>query len=214
MRPKGIDDNAPPLTYTGPSEDGSAQVQRQSGNGGPRHAAEQARTSRSASGNAGEGRKAGRSASSGPGGDARQGARMPSSASRGIEPIFSSRVAGPMTGPTSRGPACRPWSALVHSAGCPAEKETEGGSAARRCGDPARIRSPRCSSCRKEQRLRPASRPHREHGPRAPAGPTARRRGLMPRLLLARGSGTRPVEDGGKAVPRRRGARRSHAPAP
>ena len=37
LRAKGIDDEAPPLTYTGPSEDGSAQVQRR-GNGG-RHAA-------------------------------------------------------------------------------------------------------------------------------------------------------------------------------
>ena len=31
LRAKGIDDNAPPLTYTGPSEDGSAAVQRSSG---------------------------------------------------------------------------------------------------------------------------------------------------------------------------------------
>jgi preprotein translocase subunit SecA len=38
LRAKGIDDEAPPLTYTGPSEDGTAQVQR-SGNGGGRHAA-------------------------------------------------------------------------------------------------------------------------------------------------------------------------------
>ncbi|AKS35361.1 preprotein translocase subunit SecA [Mycolicibacterium goodii] len=38
LRAKGIDDEAPPLTYTGPSEDGTAQVQRSSGNGG-RHAA-------------------------------------------------------------------------------------------------------------------------------------------------------------------------------
>ncbi|HJT91760.1 MAG TPA: preprotein translocase subunit SecA [Mycobacterium sp.] len=38
LRAKGIDDEAPPLTYTGPSEDGSAQVQR-SGGGGGRHAA-------------------------------------------------------------------------------------------------------------------------------------------------------------------------------
>src|SRR6478609_2537474 len=37
LRAKGIDDNAPPLTYTGPSEDGSAQVQRSGG--GPKHAA-------------------------------------------------------------------------------------------------------------------------------------------------------------------------------
>jgi preprotein translocase subunit SecA len=37
LRAKGIDDEAPPLTYSGPSEDGSAQVQH-SGNGG-RHAA-------------------------------------------------------------------------------------------------------------------------------------------------------------------------------
>ncbi len=36
LRAKGIDDDAPPLTYTGPSEDGSAQVQRSAG--GPRHA--------------------------------------------------------------------------------------------------------------------------------------------------------------------------------
>ncbi len=36
LRAKGIEDDAPPLTYTGPSEDGSAQVQRT--NGG-RHAA-------------------------------------------------------------------------------------------------------------------------------------------------------------------------------
>jgi preprotein translocase subunit SecA len=31
LRAKGIDDEPPPLTYTGPSEDGSAQVQRSSG---------------------------------------------------------------------------------------------------------------------------------------------------------------------------------------
>jgi preprotein translocase subunit SecA len=37
LRAKGIDDDAPPLTYTGPSEDGSAQVQRSSG--APKHAA-------------------------------------------------------------------------------------------------------------------------------------------------------------------------------
>jgi preprotein translocase subunit SecA len=37
LRAKGIEDSAPPLTYTGPSEDGSAQVQRPSG--GPKHAA-------------------------------------------------------------------------------------------------------------------------------------------------------------------------------
>jgi preprotein translocase subunit SecA len=36
LRAKGIDDEAPPLTYSGPSEDGSAQVQRDGG--GPRHA--------------------------------------------------------------------------------------------------------------------------------------------------------------------------------
>ncbi len=36
LRAKGIDDDAPPLTYTGPSEDGSAQVQR---DGGGKHAA-------------------------------------------------------------------------------------------------------------------------------------------------------------------------------
>ena len=36
LHAKGIDDEAPPLTYTGPSEDGSAQVQRRSGG---RHAA-------------------------------------------------------------------------------------------------------------------------------------------------------------------------------
>jgi preprotein translocase subunit SecA len=56
LRAKGIDDQAPPLTYTGPSEDGSAQVQRQSGNGdngdnggpGPRHAAPSRRERREA----------------------------------------------------------------------------------------------------------------------------------------------------------------------
>jgi preprotein translocase subunit SecA len=37
LRTKGIEDDAPPLTYTGPSEDGSAQVQRSGG--GPKHAA-------------------------------------------------------------------------------------------------------------------------------------------------------------------------------
>ena len=36
LRAKGIEDSAPPLTYSGPSEDGSAQVQRP---GGPKHAA-------------------------------------------------------------------------------------------------------------------------------------------------------------------------------
>jgi preprotein translocase subunit SecA len=39
LRAKGIEDEAPPLTYSGPSEDGSAQVQRSGGGGGPRHAA-------------------------------------------------------------------------------------------------------------------------------------------------------------------------------
>jgi preprotein translocase subunit SecA len=48
LRAKGIDDDAPPLTYTGPSEDGSAQVQRQGGNGGPRHAAQSRRERREA----------------------------------------------------------------------------------------------------------------------------------------------------------------------
>jgi len=37
LRAKGITDDAPPLTYSGPSEDGSAQVQRSGG--GPKHAA-------------------------------------------------------------------------------------------------------------------------------------------------------------------------------
>ena len=37
LRAKGIEDSAPPLTYTGPSEDGTAAVQR-SDNGGGRHA--------------------------------------------------------------------------------------------------------------------------------------------------------------------------------
>jgi preprotein translocase subunit SecA len=35
LRAKGIEDNAPPLTYTGPSEDGSAQVQRPGGGAKP-----------------------------------------------------------------------------------------------------------------------------------------------------------------------------------
>lgn len=40
LRAKGIDDDqSRPLTYTGPSEDGSAQVQRANGGGTPRHAA-------------------------------------------------------------------------------------------------------------------------------------------------------------------------------
>ncbi|CAN5453892.1 preprotein translocase subunit SecA [soil metagenome] len=34
LRAKGIEDDAPPLTYTGPSEDGSAAVQRRSNGGG------------------------------------------------------------------------------------------------------------------------------------------------------------------------------------
>jgi preprotein translocase subunit SecA len=38
LRAKGIEDQAPPMTYTGPSLDGEGQVQRRSGNGG-RHAA-------------------------------------------------------------------------------------------------------------------------------------------------------------------------------
>ncbi len=37
LRAKGIEDDSPPLTYTGPSEDGSAEVQRS--NGGGRHSA-------------------------------------------------------------------------------------------------------------------------------------------------------------------------------
>ena len=48
LRAKGIDDDAPQLTYTGPSEDGSAEVQRQSGNGGARHAAPSRRERREA----------------------------------------------------------------------------------------------------------------------------------------------------------------------
>jgi preprotein translocase subunit SecA len=36
LRAKGIEDSSPPLTYTGPSEDGSAHVQR---DGGGKHAA-------------------------------------------------------------------------------------------------------------------------------------------------------------------------------
>ncbi len=48
LRTKGIDDNAPPLTYTGPSEDGSAEVQHQDGNGGPRHAVPSRRERREA----------------------------------------------------------------------------------------------------------------------------------------------------------------------
>jgi preprotein translocase subunit SecA len=44
LRAKGIDNDAPPLTYTGPSEDGSAQVQRS--NGPPRHAAQTGGTRR------------------------------------------------------------------------------------------------------------------------------------------------------------------------
>ena len=54
LRAKGIDDQAPPLTYVGPSEDGSAQVQRHGGgngdipgNGG-RHAAPSRRERREA----------------------------------------------------------------------------------------------------------------------------------------------------------------------
>jgi preprotein translocase subunit SecA len=41
LRAKGIDDDSRPLTYTGPSEDGSAQVQRSDGGagGGGRHSA-------------------------------------------------------------------------------------------------------------------------------------------------------------------------------
>nr|CRL53637.1 preprotein translocase subunit SecA [Mycolicibacterium fortuitum subsp. fortuitum DSM 46621 = ATCC 6841 = JCM 6387] len=38
LRAKGIENEAPPLTYTGPAEDGSAEVQR-SGGGGGRHSA-------------------------------------------------------------------------------------------------------------------------------------------------------------------------------
>ncbi len=48
LRAKGIDDAAPQLTYSGPSEDGSVAVQRQSGNGGPRHAAPNRRERREA----------------------------------------------------------------------------------------------------------------------------------------------------------------------
>jgi preprotein translocase subunit SecA len=40
LRAKGIDEESPALTYSGPSEDGNAQVQRRSGgNGGPQHVA-------------------------------------------------------------------------------------------------------------------------------------------------------------------------------
>jgi preprotein translocase subunit SecA len=50
LRAKGIDDQAPQLTYTGPSEDGSAEVQRQGGNGNvnARHAAPSRRERREA----------------------------------------------------------------------------------------------------------------------------------------------------------------------
>ncbi len=44
LRAKGIDNEAPPLTYTGPSEDGNAEVQR-SGSGG-RHSASSGGTRR------------------------------------------------------------------------------------------------------------------------------------------------------------------------
>jgi preprotein translocase subunit SecA len=43
LRAKGIEDSAPPLTYSGPSEDGSAQVKR---DGGGKHAAPTGGTSR------------------------------------------------------------------------------------------------------------------------------------------------------------------------
>jgi preprotein translocase subunit SecA len=33
LRAKGIDDKPPPMTYSGPSEDGSAEVKRSGGNG-------------------------------------------------------------------------------------------------------------------------------------------------------------------------------------
>jgi preprotein translocase subunit SecA len=50
LRAKGIEDDSPELTYSGPSEDGSAQVQRQDGggNGAPRHAAPSRRERREA----------------------------------------------------------------------------------------------------------------------------------------------------------------------
>jgi preprotein translocase subunit SecA len=52
LRAKGIDDEAPQLTYTGPSEDGSAEVQRKGGNGANggtgRHAAPSRRERREA----------------------------------------------------------------------------------------------------------------------------------------------------------------------
>jgi preprotein translocase subunit SecA len=44
LRAKGIEDSAPPLTYSGPSEDGSAQVKRDGGGG--KHAAPTGGTSR------------------------------------------------------------------------------------------------------------------------------------------------------------------------
>ena len=51
LRTKGIDDDAPQLTYTGPSEDGSAEVQRQAETAvtaAPRHAAPSRRERREA----------------------------------------------------------------------------------------------------------------------------------------------------------------------
>ena len=40
LRVKGVDDDTPPLTYSGPAEDGSAAVQRGNGNGNGRQAAQ------------------------------------------------------------------------------------------------------------------------------------------------------------------------------
>ena len=48
LRAKGIDDKPPPMTYSGPSEDGSAEVKRSGGNGGGagRHSAPSTRRER------------------------------------------------------------------------------------------------------------------------------------------------------------------------
>jgi preprotein translocase subunit SecA len=48
LHAKGIDNKPPPMTYSGPSEDGSAEVKRSDGSGGSagRHAAPSSRRER------------------------------------------------------------------------------------------------------------------------------------------------------------------------
>ena len=113
LRAKGIDDDAPPLTYSGPSEDGSAEVQRSGGNGGhgTPHRREQARAARSrASSRRRPSRQTGLAQFSTRAAMRASVARIRPRPGAASSPSSASDAAGPWTRPTSRGPACRRWS--------------------------------------------------------------------------------------------------------